>query len=186
MAILIVGLGNMGEKYEGTRHNIGFAVANALANKKNATFLTQRYGDVAKFSLAGQTVFILKPSTFMNRSGDAVRYWMQAQKVALDQILIITDDLALPFGKIRIRAKGSAGGHNGLTDVEQKLQTQVYARMRMGVGSDFEKGRQVDYVLGYFSPEEQKDLDAWVNRAAEACLCFASRGLALAMNQFNS
>lgn len=184
--MLFVGLGNMGEKYEGTRHNIGFMVLDELANRKSLKWEVARYGSVCKFQAGGKTMTLLKPSTFMNLSGDAVRYWMQKLGLDASQILVITDDLQLPLGKIRIRLKGSAGGHNGLTDVEQKIGTQEYPRMRMGIGADFEKGRQVEYVLGKFREEDSELVQAWIQKAADACVFAATRGLAITMNQFNS
>jgi PTH1 family peptidyl-tRNA hydrolase len=185
MAFLLAGLGNPGSKYEGTRHNIGFAVLDKLAIKKGLSFEGGRYGELVKFQIGGQTVMLLKPSTFMNLSGDAVLYWMRQMKETPENVLVITDDLALPFGKIRIRAKGSSGGHNGLTDIEVKLQSSSYARMRMGIGSDFPKGQQADYVLSKFAAEEAEQLESYLNRAADACLCYCTRGLSVAMNQFN-
>jgi PTH1 family peptidyl-tRNA hydrolase len=185
MSFLIVGLGNIGEKYEGTRHNIGFDVVETLARKKKVLFQNERLGQVARFQLGGKTVYLLKPSTFMNLSGDAVKLWMEKTGTEISQVMVITDDLALPFGSIRIRGKGSSGGHNGLTDVELKIKSQDYARMRMGIGSDYPKGKQVDYVLGPFPSQDQAQKEAWVNKAAEAILCFCSRGLAVTMNQFN-
>jgi PTH1 family peptidyl-tRNA hydrolase len=185
MSFLIVGLGNIGEKYEGTRHNIGFEVVEAVAKKKNAVFQSERLGHVARFQMAGKTVFLLKPSTFMNLSGDAVKLWMEKTGTDNDQVLVITDDLALPFAHIRIRGKGSAGGHNGLTDIELKIKSQEYARVRMGIGSHFPKGRQAEYVLGKFPSELDLLKTAWIEKAAEAILCFCSRGLATTMNQFN-
>lgn len=186
MAILITGLGNPGKIYEGTRHNIGFAVLDALAVKKGLQFESSRLGDLCKFSAGGQTVFLLKPSTFMNRSGDAVLHWMRQSKAEPENVLIITDDIALPFGKMRIRPKGSSGGHNGLGDIELKIQTQNFPRMRLGVGSDFPKGRQAEYVLSRFPASEEAEMPVLLDKASEACLCFCSRGLAVAMNQFNS
>ena len=185
LAYLITGLGNPGKKYEGTRHNIGFAVLDALAKKKGVNFEISRYGELAKFQLGGQSICLLKPSTFMNLSGDAVLYWMRQLKEVPENALIITDDLALPFGTIRIRPKGSSGGHNGLSDIELKLQTASYPRMRMGIGADFPKGKQAEYVLSQFSEGESDRLSVLLDRASEACLCFCSRGLAVAMNQFN-
>jgi PTH1 family peptidyl-tRNA hydrolase len=185
MAFLLVGLGNPGEKYTETRHNIGFAVLDELAGKKNCRFETGRLGEIARFQFSGNSVVLLKPSTFMNRSGDAVLHWLRSLKEVPEHVLVITDDLALPFGKIRIRPKGSAGGHNGLSDIELKIQTNEYPRMRMGIGSDFPKGAQADYVLSHFSQEESTQMKLFLERAADACLCFCSRGLAVAMNQFN-
>lgn len=186
MAFILVGLGNPGIKYEGTRHNIGFAVLNTLAAKKGLVFETGRLGEICKFQMSGQMVYLLKPNTFMNLSGDAVLHWMRHTKAEAEKVLVVTDDIALPFGKIRIRAKGSSGGHNGLSDIEQKIQSQDYPRMRMGVGSDFPKGRQAEYVLGKFPPEEEAGMAVLLDKASEACLCFCSRGLAVTMNQFNS
>lgn len=185
MSVLIVGLGNIGEKYEGTRHNIGFAVVEAVARKKNVAFGPGHKVTVAKFQAGGKSVYLLKPTTYMNLSGEAVLHWMKQTGTQPDDLLIITDDLSLPFGKIRIRTKGSAGGHNGLTNIEEKLKTQEYIRMRMGIGADFAKGQQVPYVLSKFNQEETDQMDAWLERAAEAVLCFCSRGLQATMNQFN-
>lgn len=186
LAILITGLGNPGKQYEGTRHNIGFAVLDALAEKKGLRFEAGRLGEVCKMQLSGKTIFLLKPGTFMNRSGDAVLNWMRQGKVDAENVLVITDDIALPFGRIRIRPKGSSGGHNGLADIEQKIQTQDYPRMRMGVGSGFPKGRQAEFVLSRFPEEEEAEMSVFLDKAVEACLCFCSRGLAVTMNSFSS
>jgi peptidyl-tRNA hydrolase, PTH1 family len=186
MAILLVGLGNIGEKYHDTRHNIGFSVLDALAQKKGLRFESGRLASIAKFQTSGTTVYLIKPTTFMNLSGDAVSYWMKAASSDVSEIMVITDDISLPFGKIRIRPKGSSGGHNGLSDVELKIKSQEYPRMRMGIGSDFSKGKQVDYVLGKFNPDESIQLPEWIEKAVEACLCFCSRGIQVTMNQFNS
>lgn len=175
----------MGEKYEGTRHNIGFMVLNTLARKKNLTFSNGHKVQVAKFQSGGKTVYLLKPTTFMNLSGDAVLHWLRQTNSDLKELFVITDDLALPLGKIRIKPKGSAGGHNGLSDIELKLKSQDYARMRMGIGADYPKGKQVDYVLGKFQTEDQEKIEALLEKASEAILCFISRGLDVTMNQFN-
>lgn len=185
MAILLTGLGNPGEKYDGTRHNIGFAVLDTLALKKGIRFESGRFGETARFQSGGQLVCLLKPNTFMNLSGDAVLYWMRQLKGSPEQVLVVTDDLALPFGKIRLRPKGSSGGHNGLSDIEAKLQTSEYPRLRMGIGSGFPKGRQAEYVLSRFPAEESQMLNGILDKASDACLCFCTRGLAVAMNQFN-
>ena len=148
MKYLIVGLGNIGAEYAGTRHNIGFNVFDALAEASNAVFTTPRYGDVAQVKHKGRTLILLKPSTYMNLSGKAVRYWMEAEKIAPENLLVVSDDIALPFGTLRLRPKGSAGGHNGLKNIAELLGTENFARMRFGVGGDFPKGHQVDYVLG--------------------------------------
>ena len=185
MSLLIVGLGNIGEKYDGTRHNIGFEVVEEVAKRKNVTFSNDRFGQIAKFQLSGKTIILLKPNTFMNLSGDSVAFWMNKANAEISEVLVITDDLALPFGSIRIKTKGSSGGHNGLSDIEIKLKSQEYARMRMGIGSDFPKGEQVTYVLGKFPAEDDEKKKLWLEKATEAILCFGSRGLQIAMNQFN-
>lgn len=186
MKFLIVGLGNIGAEYANTRHNIGFLVADELAAKHNATFSTDRYADKTEFRSKGKTFIVIKPSTYMNLSGSAVRYWMQQEKISLEHVIVVTDDLALPFGKVRMRGKGSDGGHNGLKHIQQILNTGDYARIRVGVGKEFDKGQQVDYVLGAWTSEEKEGLDAVVQKSAQGCLSFAFIGLALTMNTFNS
>ena len=151
---LIVGLGNIGDTYTNTRHNIGFKIVDEVADEYNVTFETEKLGDVATFRFKGRTFILLKPSTFMNLSGKAVKYWMDKENIAVDNLLVVTDDLNIDFGTIRIKAKGSAGGHNGLKDIQEKLGTNTYPRFRFGVGSDYSKGRQVDYVLGEWNKEE--------------------------------
>ncbi|MBL7942347.1 MAG: aminoacyl-tRNA hydrolase [Flavobacteriales bacterium] len=185
MKFLVVGLGNPGAEYENTRHNIGFIVADKLAEAAGAAFSAGRYAGVASFRIKGRTVTLIKPTTFMNLSGNAVRYWMQFENIPLEHILVITDDLALPFGKLRLRASGSAGGHNGLTHIEQTLGTQQYARLRFGIGNEFLRGKQVDYVLGTWSEEENKTLGEQVGIAAEAVHSFVLTGLTPTMNRFN-
>jgi len=185
MSILIVGLGNIGEKYDETRHNIGFEVVNKVANRKNVAFGNDRLAQIAKFQISGKTVYLIKPTTFMNLSGDAVRLWMTKADATITEILVITDDLALPFATIRIKTKGSSGGHNGLSDIEEKLKSQDYARMRMGIGSDFMKGEQVSYVLGKFPNSDAEKKEIWIEKAADAVLCFCTRGVQTAMNQYN-
>ncbi len=182
---LIVGLGNIGEKYTNTRHNIGFKIADALAQKYEAIFQTQKLGDVARFSVKGRTFVVLKPSTFMNLSGKAVRYWMETENISIENILVVGDDLSIPFGALRIKGKGSAGGHNGFQDIQDVLQTTEYARMRFGIGSDFPKGRQVDYVLGEWTTEETEKLPERILIAIDACISFGLAGLAHTMNGFN-
>jgi len=150
------------------------------------TFESGRLADVCKFQMAGNTVYLLKPTTFMNRSGDTVLHWMRQSNATPDEVLVITDDIALPFGKVRIRSKGSSGGHNGLGDIELKIKSQDYPRMRMGVGSDFLKGQQAEYVLGKFSADDLQGMEDLLSKASDACLCFCSRGLAVTMNQFNT
>ena len=156
MKYLVVGLGNIGSEYANTRHNIGFKVLDALAEASNISFMTVRYGDMATLKHRGRTIFLLKPSTYMNLSGKAVRYWMDQERIPRENLLIISDDIALPFGTFRMRKNGSEGGHNGLKSITECLGDNQYARMRFGVGGDFPKGRQVDYVLGEFSDEERK------------------------------
>ena len=185
MKYLIAGLGNMGAEYDNTRHNIGFDVVDALAKEFNVEFKNDQLGDIAEFKHRGRTVVLLKPSTYMNRSGKAVRYWLQKQKIEVSNLLVIVDDLNLEFGKIRLRGKGSDGGHNGLKDINQVLGTSQYARIRFGIGSDFPRGRQVDYVLGEWSSEEADQLPELIDRAREMSKSFVAIGLAHTMSQFN-
>jgi len=182
---LIVGLGNIGPKYEETRHNIGFKVLDQLAKKEGITFETVKLGDRTEFKFKGRTFVLLKPSTFMNLSGKAVNYWLQKEKVAQDNLLVVTDDLNLSFGTIRIKAKGSDGGHNGLKDIQQQLNTSKYNRFRFGISDEFSKGNQVDYVLGEWSEEENKALPERLKTAAEAIRSFGTAGLSNTMNAFN-
>ena len=186
MKYLIVGLGNIGAEYAETRHNIGFKVADALAAEAGAVFATGRYGSVAEFRHKGRTFVLLKPSTYMNLSGKAVSYWMQAEKIPLENVFVIVDDIALPFGTIRIRAKGSDGGHNGLKNIAELLGTNAYARLRFGIGGDFPKGMQIDYVLGEWTKEEATALPERTKVAAEAIKAFGTIGLERTMNQFNN
>ena len=185
MKLLIVGLGNIGEEYRHTRHNIGFTVADALADTFGVDFQAAQLGDVAEFRHKGRTFILLKPTTYMNRSGKAVRYWLQREKIPKEQLLVIVDDLNLPFGKMRIRGKGSDGGHNGLRDIDQMTGGNDYARLRIGIGDAFPKGRQVDYVLGSWSDEEMVDLPDLISKAKEAILSFGTVGLQHTMNAFN-
>lgn len=182
---LIVGLGNIGEKYTNTRHNIGFQIVDALAKEHEAKFETDKLGDVTRFRFKGRTFVLLKPSTFMNLSGKAVKYWMDKEKVALENVLIITDDVNIDFGAIRFKAKGSAGGHNGMKDIEAKLSTQKYARFRFGVGGNYPKGRQVDFVLGEWNKDEESQLIERIPTSIKAVLSFGTDGLANTMNNFN-
>ena len=183
MKYLIVGLGNIGAEYAATRHNIGFKVLDALAEASNTVFSSQRYGSVAELKHKGRTFILLKPSTYMNLSGKAVSYWMQAEKIPLENVV---DDIALPFGAIRIRAKGSDGGHNGLKNIAELLGTNAYARLRFGIGGDFPKGMQIDYVLGEWTKEEAAALPERTKVAAEAIKAFGTIGLERTMNQFNN
>ncbi len=182
---LIACLGNMGPDYAGTRHNVGFMVGDTLAEDAGVTFTSCRYGDMAKIKVKNVELMLLKPSTFMNLSGVAIRYWMNKEKLPLEQLLVIVDDLALPFGTIRIREKGSAAGHNGLKNIAEQLGTQNYARLRFGIGNEFSRGGQVDFVLGKFPPEEQKELPGLLKHAADAVKAFALSGISFAMNHYN-
>lgn len=185
MKYLIVGLGNIGAEYADTRHNVGFKIADRLAEAAGAKFSTGRYGDVATISHKGRQIILLKPSTYMNLSGKAVNYWLQQEKVPRENMLVVVDDIALPLGTLRIRAKGSDGGHNGLANIAQVLGTTEYARMRFGVGGDFPRGMQVDYVLGEWTADEKKLLPEKIDAAADAVKSFAAIGLERTMNIFN-
>ncbi len=182
---LIVGLGNIGDEYAETRHNIGFKVLDKLANKKEFSFETVKLGDVGIYKLKGRSILCLKPSTYMNRSGKAIKYWMDKEKIPLENILVITDDINLPFGTIRVKTKGSDGGHNGLKDTQEYLQTTKYNRFRFGVGSDFGKGRQVEYVLGKWNEEENLIMEERLNKSQELIDSFVLSGISRTMNQFN-
>ena len=181
MKYLIAGLGNIGTEYQGTRHNIGFTVLDAFAKASNIVFSTQRYGDVATLRVKNAQLVLLKPSTYMNLSGEAVRYWGLKEKIPLENILVVVDDIALPFGTIRLRAKGADGGHNGLSSIINMLGTQAFARLRFGIGNDFPPGAQIDYVLGYPTPEELAILPERVNVAVEAIKAFCLSGIDFAM-----
>ena len=182
---LIVGLGNIGEKYNDTRHNIGFKILDEIASKQEVIFESQKLGSITKFRFKGRTFILLKPSTFMNLSGKSVKYWMTKENIPVENLLIICDDLNLNFGSIRIKAKGSDGGHNGLKDINAVLQTQQYARFRFGVGSEFSKGRQSDFVLGKWSDEEYKLLPERLEKALQIVKSFGTAGLNNTMNTFN-
>ncbi|WP_405379958.1 aminoacyl-tRNA hydrolase [Maribacter sp. LLG6340-A2] len=183
---LIVGLGNIGDEYTETRHNIGFKILDELAKANEFTFETAKLGDLGTFKIKGRTIICLKPSTYMNRSGKALKYWMDKEKIPQSNILVITDDINLPFGTIRIKTKGSDGGHNGLKDIQQHLQTHAYNRFRFGVGANFGKGRQVDYVLGQWNEEERNLIKERLSRSAEVVSAFVLSGIARTMNQFNN
>jgi PTH1 family peptidyl-tRNA hydrolase len=186
MKYLIVGLGNPGVKYEQTRHNIGFLVVEKLVSELGGKFISSKLADVAEVKLKGRILVVIKPTTFMNLSGKAVNYWMQQEKIQRENLLVITDDISLPFGKIRIKGKGSDGGHNGLKDIQAVLNSQEYARLRFGVGNDFDKGRQSDYVLGEWNAEEKMAVAERIDTASEAIKSFATIGLNLAMTQWNN
>lgn len=185
MNYLIVGLGNIGFEYVNTRHNIGFSVLDAWAQASNIRFETGRYGDLAQIRFKGRTFHLLKPSTYMNLSGKAVNYWVNALKIPLEQVLVIVDDMALPFGTLRMRKKGSDGGHNGLANIAACLRTEAYPRMRVGIGSHLGFGSQVDFVLGKWTPEQQEALPEVCARAIDAVKAFGTVGIDRAMNQYN-
>lgn len=185
MKYLIVGLGNPGPKYELTRHNIGFLTLDRLAEQKGVSFELDRLAEVTTIKHKGRTLYLVKPTTFMNLSGKAVNYWLQELKISKENLLILTDDIALPFGTLRMRAKGSSAGHNGLKNIEQLTGGQNYPRLRMGVGDDFHKGQQVDYVLSQFPQEELDQLPEIMDRAAEMIFSFCTIGIERTMSQYN-
>ncbi len=186
MKYLIVGLGNMGTDYDDTRHNVGFEVVDALAKDAEVSFKNDTLGDLATVKHKGRTLILLKPSTYMNLSGKAVRYWLQKEKIKQENLLIVVDELQLPLGTLRMRQGGSDGGHNGLKSIDQLLGGNKYARLRVGIGKDFPKGRQVDYVLGKWSKEESDQLPNIRKKAAEMVKSFAAIGIKHTMNQFNN
>jgi peptidyl-tRNA hydrolase, PTH1 family len=186
MKYLIVGLGNPGDQYKNTRHNIGFTILDALVNASNICFEPDRLVDKAVLKFKGRKLILIKPTTFMNLSGKAVSYWVQKEKIDPNNLLVITDDIALPFGKIRIKAKGSDGGHNGLKDIQLALNSSKYGRLRFGVGSEFNPGSQVNYVLGEWSEEEKKALKEREETIGNAIKSFATIGLGRTMNEFNN
>lgn len=186
MKYLIVGLGNIGDEYRGTRHNIGFRILDAFAEASNISFTTERYGDVAHMRVKNKQLTLLKPSTYMNLSGNAVRYWKEKEGIDVEHILVLVDDIALPFGAIRIKSGGSDAGHNGLKNIAQMLGTQAYPRLRFGVGNDFPRGCQVDYVLGQFTLDQRQQLPVRVDVACEAIKAFCLSGIGFAMCNFNN
>ena len=182
---LIVGLGNGGADYVHTRHNIGFKIVEKLAQLNAANFETKKLGDIARFRFKGRTFLLLKPNTYMNLSGKAVKYWLEKEAIPPENLLIITDDLNLPFGTLRLKTKGSAGGHNGLKDVQDKLNTTQYNRLRFGISDEFAKGRQVDYVLGEWTSEEADKLKERLEQCSACIKSFVMAGVQNAMNTFN-
>lgn len=186
MKFLIVGLGNVGNEYANTRHNIGFDVLNAFVHKHKAAFTTGRLAHVAEVKWKGKTFVCICPTTFMNLSGKAVKYWMGKEKIALENILIVLDDLALPLSKLRLRPSGSDAGHNGLKSIHELLETINYARLRFGIGNDYPKGHQSDFVLGKWSKEEESLVKLKIAKSVEAIETFAAQGIATAMNQVNN
>ncbi len=186
MDYLVVGLGNIGAEYAHTRHNMGFMVLDAWAQASNALFKTDRYGDVAEVSFKGRWFVLLKPSTYMNLSGNAVRYWMQKLHLPLENLIVVCDDLNLPFGTVRMRPNGSSGGHNGLEDIRFKLESDQWTRIRVGIGNEFSRGGQIDYVLGALSPEEQEQIPALSARIIQGIKDVSTIGVQRAMNTLNT
>lgn len=185
MKYLIIGLGNIGEEYKHTRHNIGFDIVEFIAEEFSAVFEVKRYASVAKIRVKSAELVLIKPSTYMNLSGDAVRYWMEVEKVPIDRVLVVVDDLALPFGTLRLKPKGSDAGHNGLKDIALKLKSNAYARLRFGLGNNFSQGRQVEFVLGAFNNEERTEIPNLLKKCSEIVKSFALSGLQRTMNQYN-
>jgi peptidyl-tRNA hydrolase, PTH1 family len=185
MKYLIVGLGNIGDEYSDTRHNIGFTVLDAMAKASNASFKDSRYGSVCSIKFKGRTFILLKPSTFMNLSGNAVRYWLKKEDISIENLLVIVDDLALPLGSFRLRPKGSDGGHNGLAHINTILASDGYARIRIGIGNNFRKGSQVNYVLGTWDDDEKKILNEKIPVVIEMIRSFGTAGTELTMTAFN-
>ena len=186
MEYLVVGLGNIGAEYASTRHNMGFMILDAWAQASNVLFKTDRYGDVAEVSFKGRWFVLLKPSTYMNLSGNAVRYWMQQLHLPLENLIVISDDLNLPFGTLRMRANGSSGGHNGLEDITTKMESDKWARIRVGIGNEFSRGGQIDYVLGALSKEEMEQVPALAARVIQGIKDVSTIGIQRAMNTVNT
>ena len=182
---LIVGLGNPGDEYTGTRHNTGFMVLDAFAKASNIVFEDRRYGYIAETSIKGRKVFLLKPTTYMNLSGNAVRYWLNKENIDVERLLVVVDDLSLPLGALRLKGKGSNGGHNGLGNIQSVIGTQQYARLRVGIGNDFPKGMQVEWVLGKYDEEDMHTLSPSIDTAVEIIKSFVLAGLDITMNQYN-
>ena len=182
---LIVGLGNISVEYVNTRHNIGFKILNYFANKENITFQTAKLGDVAEFKIKGRNIILLKPNTYMNLSGKALKYWMEKEKIETENVLVITDDLNLSFGTIRIKPRGTDGGHNGLKNIQLLLNSSEYPRFRFGISDEFKKGKQIDYVLGEWNEDEKSKLQERLELASEIITSFALAGLDTTMNTFN-
>ena len=184
MKYLITGLGNIGSEYWGTRHNIGFRVVNHLVESVGGNFTEERYGAIARIRVKNCDLIVLKPNTFMNLSGNAVRYWLQKENIDQKRLLVVVDDLSIPLGDYRLKGNGSNGGHNGLGNIQQ-LIGQQYARLRMGIGSDFQRGQQVDWVLGKYTDEDMRTLQPSIDEAVEIIRSFVLAGLDITMNQFN-
>jgi PTH1 family peptidyl-tRNA hydrolase len=186
MKYLIAGLGNIGAEYANTRHNIGFIVADALAQEADATFKTERYGDITRLKFRARNLLVIKPSTYMNLSGKAIKYWLTKENIPIENLLVITDDLALPTGVLRLRAKGGDGGHNGLINIIQELGTAHFARLRIGIGDEFAKGYQVDYVLGQWSKTEEEIMIPKIKTAIQIIQSFVTIGITRTMNVYNT
>ncbi len=186
MKYLIAGLGNMGREYEDTRHNIGFMILDALAKASNVVFTPRRYGDVAEMRLKNKQLVLLKPSTFMNLSGNAIRYWLKKENIPIENLLVVVDDIALPFGTLRLKTKGSDSGHNGLRHIQEILGTTTYNRLRFGIGNDYPPGWQVDFVLSPFSEEEKEKLPERIEKAGEIIKSFCLAGVQITMNEYNN
>lgn len=185
MKYLIVGLGNIGTEYLGTRHNIGFRLVNSFVEDAGGGFTEERYGAIARCRIKNKEVVVLKPNTFMNLSGHAVRYWLQKENIPIENLLVVVDDLALPYGTLRLKPKGSDAGHNGLRNIQELLGTQAYARLRFGIGDHFPRGRQIEYVLGQFTPEELAEMPEKQKLAVEIMRSFCLAGVQITMNQYN-
>ncbi len=185
MKYLIACLGNIGAEYDNTRHNIGFKIADRLAKDLEGSFTTNRLAQTAEMKFKGKTLLVIKPTTYMNLSGKAVKYWLQQEKIPIENLLVVNDDIALPLGTLRLRKQGADGGHNGLTDIIEKLGTNVFCRLRFGLGDDFPRGRQIDFVLGQWKPSEEPIVDEKVDQAVEIIKSFVTQGPDRTMNQFN-
>ncbi len=186
MKYLVAGLGNIGDEYASTRHNIGFDVLNKLCQQEDVNFSLERYAYRSKFKLKGRTLILIKPTTYMNLSGKAIAYWLQKEKIALEKLLIVTDDIALPVGKLRLKPFGGDGGHNGLSHIIETLRTREFPRLRFGIGNEFEKGEQVDYVLGQWKEKDKQTLESGLQNAILMIKSFATIGIERTMNQMNS
>lgn len=185
MKYLFVGLGNIGAKYQSTRHNVGFDIADMIADEFGAKFYTSRLADVTDFRYKGKSIYIIKPATYMNLSGRAFRYYLSDLNIPVERSLTFVDDIALPFGKIRLKNRGSHGGHNGLKNIQEELNTDKYPRLRFGIGDDFSKGKQIGYVLGEWSKQQKEELASYIHSAKQAALSFVHAGMANTMNEFN-
>ncbi|MDR2145233.1 MAG: aminoacyl-tRNA hydrolase [Tannerella sp.] len=185
MRFLIAGLGNIGEEYWGTRHNIGFRFANELVDSVGGTFREERYGAVARIRVKNAELVVLKPNTFMNLSGNAIRFWLQKENIEKEQLLVVVDDLALPFGTLRLKPRGSNAGHNGLKNIEEVLESEEYSRLRFGIGNHFQRGRQMDFVLSKFEPDELKKMPELTKRGVDMIKSFCLEGVDTAMNRYN-